>query len=82
MTYAMHAETCALYIRTHSLNLNVTDAWAQRLDAFCKGLAAGNLYLYGEATGNAAYLDHGRTQGQDVLNWLNVAPLTRLRDEY
>lgn len=82
MSYAGHAETCALYIRTHSLNLSVADGWAQRLNAFCKGWAAGNLYLYGEATGNAAYLDHGLLQGQDVLNWLNVAPLTRLRYEY
>ncbi len=81
-TYASHALTCANYIRSHSLNLNVTNLWTQRLHAFCKGWAAGNLYLYAEAIGDATLRAAALAQGQDVLSWLNVAPATRLGYEY
>ncbi len=82
VTYASHATTCASYIRSHSLNLGVTNTWTQRLYAFCKGWAAGNLYLYAEAVGSAPLLTAALDQGQNVLSWLNAAPATRLGWEY
>ncbi len=82
MNYESYAVTCAAYIRTHSLNLNVTDTWSQRLRAFVKGWAAGSLYLYAEAIGDPALMSTAVNQGQDVLAWLDAAPSARLGWEY
>jgi hypothetical protein len=82
LTYASHAASCGAYIRSHSLNLGVANTWTQRLYAFCKGWAAGNLYLYAEATSDAALLSSALTQGQNVLTWLNAAPSQRCGWEY
>ncbi len=82
LTYASHALSCGSYIRSHSLNLNVANQWSQRLNAFCKGWAAGNLYLYAEAVGDATLLSAALTQGQNVLSWLNASPAARLAYEY
>lgn len=81
-TFASHAASCASYIRTHSLNLGVANQWSQRLNAFCKGWAAGNLYLYAEAVGDATLLSAALNQGQNVLSWLNASPAARLAYEY
>jgi hypothetical protein len=81
-TYASYAVSCGAYIRSHSLNLSVVNVWTQRLYAFCKGWAAGNLYLYAEAGGDANLLSAALNQGQDVLSWLNAAPAARLGYEY
>jgi hypothetical protein len=76
-----YAETCAQYIVSHSLVIDGT-IWSQRLDAFCKGWAAGNLYLYGEATSNLTYMNSALVQGADVLAWIDLAPSTNLAAEY
>ncbi|MBM4118526.1 hypothetical protein FJ251_12480 [bacterium] len=80
-SYDGYAETCAQYIVANPLVIDGT-VWAQRLDAFCKGWAAGNLYLYGQAVGNASYMNAAVTQGTDVYNYLNASPSTRLSEEY
>jgi hypothetical protein len=80
-SFDAYAETCAAYIVANPLVIDGT-VWAQRLDAFCKGWAAGNLYLYGEAVGNASYMSAAVTQGTDVYNYINTSPTTRLSEEY
>jgi hypothetical protein len=57
-------------------------SYQQRLNAFCKGWAAGNLYLYGEARDDAALRTAADRQGDDVLAWLNTYPLIYLGYEY
>jgi hypothetical protein len=79
--YASYAQTCASYIRTHPLDLDVADPWYGRLNAFCKGWAAGNLYLWAEAAGNALLKISAVDQGLDVLDWLEMSP-SRLAMEY
>jgi hypothetical protein len=80
-SFDAYAATCAQYIVANPLVIDGT-VWAQRLDAFCKGWAAGNLYLYGEAVGNAATMSAAVTQGTDVYNYINASPTTRLSEEY
>jgi hypothetical protein len=81
LSHHAYAETCAAYIVAHPLTIDGT-VYAQRLDAFCKGWAAGNLYLYGEAVGNAAYRTAAVTQGNDVKNWLQTNPVVNMAAEY
>lgn len=80
-SYDAYAETCAQYIVDHPLVIDGT-VWNQRLDAFCKGWAAGNLYIFSEATGNLTYRDSALIQGDDVLAWIDAAPAANLAAEY
>ncbi len=80
--FGRYAISCAQFIVDHPLNLSDGDVWAQRLDAFVKGWCAGNLYLYGEAVGNAGHMAAAVVQGQDVLAWLNTSPRYFLAYEY
>ena len=80
-SYDAYAETCAQYIVDHPLVIDGT-VWNQRLDAFCKGWAAGNLYIFSEATGNLTYRDSALIQGDDVLAWIDAAPAANLATEY
>jgi len=81
-SFDAYAESCAQYIASHSLVINDGTIWQQRLDSFVKGWAAGNLYLYGEARGDAAFMDAAVLQGLDVYQWLNANPATNLTLEY
>jgi len=81
-SYDAYAETCAQYIVDHPLNIWDGTMWNQRLDTFCKGWAAGNLYIYGEAVGNPAFTLAATSQGLDVFNWLDVNPAVNLTLEY
>jgi len=81
-SYDAYAETCAQYIIDNPLNIWTGNLWTQRLNFFVKGWCAGNLYLYGEEIGNAAYMAEAVTQGQDVLDWINVDPVLNLAVEY
>jgi hypothetical protein len=76
-----YADTCASYIMGRPLNISGT-AWQQRLNAFVKGWVAGNLYLYGEARGDAGMMAEAVTQGQDVLDWIDIYPPAYLTYEY
>lgn len=80
-SYAGYATTCAAYIRTHPLPLT-GDIYSQRLNAFCKGWAAGNLYLYATAVGDANLMASAVSQGADVLAWLDTYPPNYLSFEY
>ncbi len=82
MSYSGYADTCAQYIVDHPLNIYDGTVWQQRLDSFVKGWAAGNLYLFGEARGNATLMAEAVTQGTDVFNWLNSNPQVNLTLEY
>jgi hypothetical protein len=79
---AGYADTCANYIMSRPLNLNTGTVWDRRLNAFCKGWAAGNLYLYGEALGDQTIMDAAVVQGEDVLSWINTSPQYYLTYEY
>ncbi len=81
-TYASYAATCAGYIRSHSLELGTGDIYTQRLNAFVKGWAAGNLYLYAEAMSSGSLMAAAVDQGNDVLDWLNTYPPNYLGFEY
>jgi hypothetical protein len=82
LSFAGYADTCANYITARPLNLHTGTVWDQRLNAFCKGWAAGNLYLFGEARGNQTIMDAAVVQGADVLNWINTYPQYYLTYEY
>ncbi len=81
-SFAWYADQCAAYISTHSLNLTVGTSYQKRLNAFCKGWAAGNLYLYGLARSDPTLLTAADRQGDDVLAWLNTYPIIYLTYEY
>jgi hypothetical protein len=81
-SYADYAETCADYIVAHSLDVFSGTIYQQRLNAFCKGWAAGNLYLYGEALNDPGLKSAAKRQGQDVLDWVNQSPDIYLTSEY
>ncbi len=81
-SFDAYAQTCASYIDTRPLNLYSGDAYTRRLNAFCKGWAVGNLYLYAEAIGDATLMDAAITQGEDVLSWINTFPPAYLAYEY
>jgi hypothetical protein len=82
MSCSGYADTCANYIMARPLNLHTGTVWDQRLNAFCKGWAAGNLYLFGEARGDQAIMDAAVVQGADVLSWINTSPQYYLTYEY
>ncbi len=79
--YDWYAMECADYIVAHPLVID-GNTWNQRLDAFCKGWAAGNLYIYGEAVGNPAYMSAAAVQGADVMAWIDTAPIMNMAAEY
>lgn len=81
LSYSGYADTCASYIMARPLNITGT-IWYQRLNAFVKGWAAGNLYLYGEALGDAGIMAAAVTQGEDVLDWIDTYPPGYLTYEY
>jgi len=81
-SYAAYADTCANYIVAHPLNVWDGTVWDQRLDAFCKGWAAGNLYLYGEAVGDPGLMAAAVSQGADVKGWIDGAPVVNMAAEY
>ncbi len=80
-SYDAYATTCAQYIVDHPLVID-GNTWNQRLDAFCKGWAAGNLYIYGQAIGSPIFTSAAATQGQDVFDWIDANPVVNLAAEY
>jgi hypothetical protein len=42
------------------------------------GWCCGNLYLYGEATGNTEYMDTAVSRAQEIMTWVEQDPATRL----
>ena len=81
MQYRPYAETCAQYIVDHELIIDGT-IWYQYLDAFCKGWACGNLYLYGESVGDPAYVAAAVAHGLDLKSWLDLNPAANMAAEY
>ncbi len=81
-SFAGYAATAAQYIADTPLDLTDGTTYQQRLDAFVKGWAAGNLYRYAEALSDPVLLAEALTQGLDVFGWLDFDPATRLGLEY
>jgi hypothetical protein len=48
------------------------------LNVMVTGWCCGNLYLYGEATGNQQYMDVACDRAQDIINWIEASPEYRL----
>jgi hypothetical protein len=67
-----YAVNSANYILQTSLSLGST------LNVMVTGWCCGNLYLYGEATGNQQYMDVACDRAQEIINWVEASPDYRL----
>ena len=61
--------------------MNTNLSFASTLNVMVTGWCIGNLYLYGEATGNQAYMDEAVRRGQLIMDWVEVSPASRLSSE-
>ncbi len=55
-TYKAYAESCASYLCHHPMKISVIVGTARRLNPMIMGWAVGNLYEYGQFTGNPIYV--------------------------
>lgn len=67
-----YAATSANYI------LNTPLSFADPLNVMVTGWCCGNLYLYGEATGNAQYMQTAVSRGEQIIAWVEQDPTVRL----
>ncbi|TKJ41751.1 hypothetical protein CEE37_04060 [candidate division LCP-89 bacterium B3_LCP] len=70
-----YAVQSANYINNYPLVLS------NGLNVMVTGWCCGNLYLYGEATGNDLYMTTAASRGEEVIAWIEFSPQTRLAME-
>jgi|GEM_PF-363734 len=63
---------CANYIMTTQL------PFTSDLNVMVTGWCIGNLYLYGEAAGNTAYMEEAVRRGRQIMDWVEASPASRL----
>jgi len=56
-------------------------SFTSSLNVMVTGWCCGNLYLYGEATGNQQYMDVACERARDVIEWVEADPANRLAME-
>ena len=71
-THWNYAVNCANYIVDTPLS------FASTLNVMVTGWCAGNLYLYGEATGNDYYMQVAVQRGRQITEWVEENPSYRL----
>lgn len=58
--------------------LNTPLSFTDPLNVMVTGWCCGNLYLYGEATGNEEYMRTAVRRGEEIMAWVEQDPITRL----
>ncbi|MCX6640463.1 MAG: T9SS type A sorting domain-containing protein [bacterium] len=70
-----YAVNSANYIMQTPLSFSVA------LNVMVTGWCCGNLYLYGEATSNSAYMDSACARARQIMTWVEQSPSARLSME-
>jgi hypothetical protein len=78
-TQKVYGDSCADYIATHNLNRQGT-MFEQQVNPPVLAWAAGNLWIVGDAQGNAAWKDAAEARGLRVKGWVEGEP-TLLSEE-
>ncbi|RJP75309.1 MAG: T9SS C-terminal target domain-containing protein [Candidatus Zixiibacteriota bacterium] len=68
-------------VQSANYMLTTTLGFSSVLNVMVTGWGCGNLYLYGEATGNQAYMDYACMRAQEIINWVAIDPANRLSQE-
>jgi hypothetical protein len=70
-TYATYGDSCASYLCHHPMILNYATGAPRRLNGMVMSWAVGNLYEYGEFTGNAVFMAKAIAIADSVKSWVD-----------
>ena len=73
-TYASYADSCASYICHHPMMINYVTGAPRRLNGMIMSWAVGNLYEYGQYTGNAVFVDKSLSIVDSLKTWVDKNP--------
>ena len=73
-TYSTYGDSCASYICHHPMMLNYVTGAPRRLNGMIMAWALGNLYEYGESTGNAIFQARALAIVDSLKTWVDNNP--------
>ena len=73
-TYAAYGDSCASYLCHNPLILKVPYGMYRKLNGLIMGWAVGNLYAYGQDTGNPAFISKAIDMADSLRDWADANP--------
>jgi hypothetical protein len=73
-TYAWYGDSCASYLCHNPLILKVPYGMYRKLNGLIMGWAVGNLYEYGQDTGNPVFVSKAVDMADSVRDWVDANP--------
>jgi hypothetical protein len=73
-TYSSYGDSCASYICHHPMVLNFVTGAPRRLNGMIMSWALGNLYEYGQYTGDSLFMARALTIVDSVKTWVDANP--------